>query len=57
LAGDDDDPATRLVLYSSLFTPAGSVQEAIPSWAATTPPGSWIEIQLRARLAGPQDAW
>jgi hypothetical protein len=25
---------------------------AIPSWSAATPPGSWIEVQLRARLAG-----
>jgi hypothetical protein len=25
---------------------------AIPSWSAETPPGSWIEVQLRARIAG-----
>jgi hypothetical protein len=25
---------------------------AIPSWAAETPAGSWIEVQLRARVAG-----
>jgi hypothetical protein len=25
--------------------------EAIPSWSAATPAGSWIEVQLRARLA------
>jgi hypothetical protein len=25
---------------------------AIPSWIAETPPGSWIEVQLRARTAG-----
>jgi len=25
---------------------------AIPSWIAETPPGSWIEVQLRARIAG-----
>ncbi len=48
----DDDPATRLVHYSPLFTPAAPIREVIPSWAATTPPGSWIEIQLRAQIAG-----
>jgi hypothetical protein len=25
---------------------------AVPSWIAETPPGSWIEVQLRARIAG-----
>jgi Peptidase_C39 like family len=25
---------------------------AVPSWVAETPPGSWIEVQLRARIAG-----
>src|SRR5690349_13467756 len=25
---------------------------AVPSWLADTPPGTWIEIQLRARVAG-----
>jgi uncharacterized protein YvpB len=24
----------------------------VPSWIAETPPGSWIEVQLRARVAG-----
>jgi len=23
--------------------------QAVPSWSAATPPGSWIELQLRAR--------
>jgi hypothetical protein len=26
--------------------------EALPSWSAETPPGSWIEVQLRVRRAG-----
>jgi hypothetical protein len=35
------------------LTPAGfAVTRAVPSWDADTPPGSWIEVSLRARLAG-----
>jgi len=38
---------------TSPMTPAGfGVTRAVPSWAADTPPGSWIEVSLRARLAG-----
>ncbi|HZO27314.1 MAG TPA: C39 family peptidase [Chloroflexota bacterium] len=33
-------------------------QELIPSWNAETPPGTWIEVRLRARLgAGPDGRW
>jgi hypothetical protein len=31
---------------------AAPFTEAIPSWSAATPPGSWIEVQLRARREG-----
>ena len=31
---------------------SGPFQELIPSWNATTPPGTWIEVRLRARLGG-----
>lgn len=31
--------------------------EAIPSWDARTPPGSWIEIELRARVARRWTRW
>jgi hypothetical protein len=27
-----------------------SFREAVPSWQADTPPGTWIEVELRARL-------
>src|SRR5215211_6813492 len=33
-------------------TPANApFTEAVPSWSAATPPGAWIEVQLRARRA------
>ena len=38
---------------TSPLTEAGfGVTRAVPSWNADTPPGSWIEVSLRARLAG-----
>ena len=38
---------------TSPLTSAGfAVTRAVPSWDADTPPGSWIELSLRARLAG-----
>jgi Peptidase_C39 like family len=32
-------------------------RELIPSWNAVTPPGTWLEIGLRARLDGRWTAW
>lgn len=43
-----DDPQARVALLGPEL-PAAAAIEAIPSWAAETPPGSWIELQLRAR--------
>ena len=38
---------------TSPMIPAGfGVTRAVPSWGADTPPGSWIEVSLRAQLAG-----
>jgi hypothetical protein len=38
---------------TSPLTPAGfGLTRAVPSWDADTPPGSWIEVSLRARLPG-----
>ncbi|HYT39089.1 MAG TPA: C39 family peptidase, partial [Acidimicrobiia bacterium] len=38
---------------TSPLTPAGfGITRAVPSWDADTPPGSWIEVSLRARLPG-----
>lgn len=34
-----------------------SFSEAIPSWNADTPPGTWIETQLRARINGHWTKW
>jgi hypothetical protein len=35
------------------MTPAGfGITRAVPSWDADTPPGSWIEMSLRAQLPG-----
>jgi hypothetical protein len=41
---------------------SGQFQELIASWNAETPPGTWIEVRLRARLgaggsAGPSGRW
>lgn len=37
----------------SPMTPAGfGITRAVPSWDADTPPGSWIEMSLRAQLPG-----
>jgi len=44
----DDDPDARVALLSPEL-PAAGAAEAIPSWAADTPPDSWVELQLRAR--------
>ncbi|HWG55249.1 MAG TPA: peptidase C39 family protein [Gaiellaceae bacterium] len=32
-------------------------REAIPSWNAATPPGTWVEARLRARVAGRWTRW
>ncbi|HEV7536784.1 MAG TPA: C39 family peptidase [Acidimicrobiia bacterium] len=38
---------------TSPMTPVGfGATRAVPSWAADTPPGSWIEVSVRAQLAG-----
>ncbi|MDQ3930727.1 MAG: hypothetical protein M3328_16470, partial [Chloroflexota bacterium] len=31
--------------------------EAVPSWNATTPPGTWIEVYLRARIGSRWTGW
>jgi hypothetical protein len=38
-------------------TTAFGFTEAIASWNATTPPGTWVEVQLRTRLAGRWTKW
>src|SRR3954462_8326238 len=45
------DTGLRKLLGPEQFAPAPFCT-AIPSWSASTPPGSWIELQLRARVAG-----
>ena len=42
---------------SPIVTPASTFFEAIPSWNATTPAGTWVEAQLRARVAGTWTGW
>jgi hypothetical protein len=38
---------------TSPMTPAGfGITRAVPSWNADTPPGSWVEVSLRAQLPG-----
>jgi hypothetical protein len=36
-------------LLGPATTPIAPFTEAVPSWSAGTPPGAWIELQLRAR--------
>jgi hypothetical protein len=50
-AFDADDRPVTLLLGPEQATSA-SFSAAIPSWIAETPLGSWIEVQLRARIAG-----
>jgi hypothetical protein len=42
---------------SPITTPPTAFREAIPSWNATTPPGTWIETQLRARVGERWTKW
>ena len=38
---------------TSPLTPAGfGITRAVPSWDADTPPGSWVEMSVRAQLPG-----
>jgi uncharacterized protein YvpB len=50
-ASDADGMPVTLLLGPEQAAPA-PFSAAIPSWLAETPPGSWIEVQLRARIAG-----
>jgi hypothetical protein len=36
---------------------AAPFRELIPSWNAETPPGSWVEVRLRARIGGDDGRW
>jgi hypothetical protein len=40
-----------------VISPAFAFSEAVPSWNATTPHGSWIEVQLRARIGAQWTPW
>lgn len=42
---------------SPIVTPAAAFVEAIPSWNATTPAGTWVETQVRARVGGVWTRW
>lgn len=42
---------------SPIAAPASTFFEAIPSWNGTTPSGTWVELQLRARVAGIWTKW
>jgi tetratricopeptide (TPR) repeat protein len=45
-----EGPMARAALVSPLAIPLTPCQVVIPSWHATTPPGTWIEVYLRARI-------
>jgi hypothetical protein len=40
-----------------MVTPAFAFSEAVPSWNAETPSGTWVEVQLRARIGSRWTAW
>ncbi|SRR6266540_166483 len=43
------DGATVTTLLGPPTPASAPFTEAVPSWSAATPPGAWIEVQLRAR--------
>lgn len=45
-----DPPHTRSVLYSPITDTNVQCTTIIPSWHATTPNGTWIEVHLRFRI-------
>jgi hypothetical protein len=51
IASDSDGLPVTLLRGPERAAPV-SFSAAIPSWIAETPPGSWIEVQLRACIAG-----
>lgn len=51
-----DDRYARIALISPLLQ-IPSALAIIPSWAADTPPASWIELQLRVQQQGIWSGW
>jgi Peptidase_C39 like family len=51
VASDADGAPVTLLRGPEQAAPA-QFNAVIPSWIADTPPDSWIEVQLRARIAG-----
>lgn len=39
------------------FRPSFAFREAVASWNAVTPPGTWMEISLRIRVEGSESPW
>jgi hypothetical protein len=54
--GPADPPEARVALASPPFAAEGCA-EAIASWAASTTPGTWVEIQLRAIYGERPTGW
>ena len=52
----NDPPEARAALLSPPIAAEGCA-EAIASWVATTPPSSWVEIQLRAIYDDQPTSW
>ncbi|MEO7908923.1 MAG: peptidase C39 family protein [Roseiflexaceae bacterium] len=48
----DADGTPEMLLLGPMQAAPAPFSAAIPSWSAETPLGSWIEVQLRARIAG-----
>lgn len=42
---------------SPIVTPASTFHQAIPSWNASTPAGTWVETQVRARVGTVWTKW
>ncbi|MEF3274956.1 MAG: C39 family peptidase [Chloroflexus sp.] len=51
-----DEPHARIALISPVLA-VPDVMEIIPSWAADTPPDSWIEVQVRVHQETSWSDW
>jgi hypothetical protein len=45
------------VVTSPVFEPGIAFDAVVPSWNADTPPGSWISVQISARMGGSWTGW
>jgi len=54
LARPDDNAGLAIGPVQATAAP---FREVIPSWNAETPPGTWVEVRVRARIGGEDGHW